>query len=81
MSRKKDIPPVAAVPAPRLLRIAQAAAYLGCTVWFLRGLLWSRRLPYIKLGRRFLVDRADLDTFVEYEKNVGGAPGRVQPRR
>jgi excisionase family DNA binding protein len=45
-----------------------AAAYLSCTVWCIRSLIWSRGIPYLKLGKRFLIDRADLDKLVEREK-------------
>jgi excisionase family DNA binding protein len=53
---------------PRLLTVKDAAAYLSCTVWCIRSLIWSRKIPYLKLGKRFLIDRADLDSFVEQEK-------------
>jgi excisionase family DNA binding protein len=59
----------------RLLRLAQAAAYLSCTIWQVRSLIWSRQLPAIKLGRRLLIDRTDLDRFVENKKTE--AAGRA----
>ncbi len=55
---------------PRLLRIKEAAAYLGATVWFLRSLAWSRTVPYVVFGKRILFDRADLDRYVESQKKV-----------
>jgi excisionase family DNA binding protein len=54
----------------RLLTVKGAAVYLNCTVWCIRNLIWSRRIPYLKLGKRFLIDRADLDNFVEEEKII-----------
>ncbi len=67
MPRKKPSP-VAAGPAPRLLRIAEAARYLGATVWFIRGLIWARQVPYLRLGKRYVIDVRDLDTFIERQK-------------
>jgi excisionase family DNA binding protein len=50
---------------PRLLTIKQAAAYLSCAVWQVRTLLWSKEIAHIKLGKKFLIDRNDLDLFVD----------------
>jgi len=55
---------------PRLLRISDAAKYMGCSVWFVRTLIWSRQVPHLKLGRRYLFDRSDLDRFIDLQKNV-----------
>lgn len=56
--------------APRLLSIPDAARYMGCTVWFVRTLIWSRQVQYLKLGKRFLLDRTDLDRFIDSQKSV-----------
>ena len=53
---------------PRLLRIKQAAEYLSVTPWFVRSLIWSRAIPFLLLGKRHLIDRADLDTYVDRMK-------------
>ena len=55
-------------PAPRLLTVQAAAEYLGVTVWFIRNLGWNKALPVIKLGNRWLFDRADLDAYVDRVK-------------
>ncbi len=61
-------------PGPsRLVTLAEAASYLATTVWAIRNLLWDGSLPYVKLGRRFLVDVRDLDRLVE------GLKQREQP--
>ena len=65
--RKKPLP-VAAGPTPRLLRIAEAARYLGATVWFIRGLIWARKVPYLRLGRRYVLDVRDLDNYIQRQK-------------
>jgi excisionase family DNA binding protein len=62
--------PVAAVPAvpmireiiaPRYLNVQQAAAYAGVTVWTIRGLIASGELKAAKFGKRFTLDRNQID--------------------
>lgn len=53
---------------PRLLRIREAAQYLSTTIWQLRTLTWSKQLPALKLGNRYVYDRTDLDAFIERQK-------------
>jgi excisionase family DNA binding protein len=53
---------------PRLLRISHAASYIGATPWFIRSLIWGNRIPYVTLGKRHLIDRKDLDAYVERVK-------------
>jgi excisionase family DNA binding protein len=55
-------------PTPRLLRIKQAATYLGGTEWFVRTLIWGREIPFLKLGKRLLLDRSDLDRYIDSQK-------------
>ena len=53
---------------PRLLRIKEAAEYLGASVWFVRTLVWEDKIPFLHLGQRFVIDRADLDRFIDASK-------------
>jgi hypothetical protein len=67
---------------PRLLNMRQAAAYLGCSFstardYVLQGLIPVVDMPPLraregdrqrKTLRRVLIDRADLDTFIESRK-------------
>jgi excisionase family DNA binding protein len=53
---------------PRLLGVKAAAAYLGCAIWAVRTLAYSRTVPHLKIGNRTLFDRADLDCYVEAQK-------------
>ncbi len=53
---------------PRLLRIPEAAHYLSATPWFIRSKLWAGEIPFLRLGKRFLIDRADLDSFIDRQK-------------
>lgn len=67
---------------PRLLSMRQAAAYLGCSFWttrdyVLQGILPALNMPPLrarqgdrqrKTLRRVLIDREDLDAFIEQRK-------------
>jgi hypothetical protein len=71
---------------PRLLNLRQAAASLGCSFWtardyVLQGLIPAVDMPPLrprpgdsqrKTLRRVLVDRADLDAFIESRKRRDG---------
>jgi len=57
---------------PRLLTIKAAAAYLSATVWAVRTLLWQQEIRHTQIGRRILIDRADLDAFVNQRLAAGG---------
>lgn len=56
----------------RLLTLPEAAHYLGCTLWSVRELIWKGQLPYTRFGKRFQVDRRDLDELVDREKRSEG---------
>jgi excisionase family DNA binding protein len=63
--------PIAVAPAvleSRLLTIQQTAAYMGATVWFVRSLIWSRNIPFVKFGNRLLLDKKNLDEYIEAQK-------------
>jgi excisionase family DNA binding protein len=57
-----------ASPEPRYLTIKAAAAYASLTVWFVRELIWGRKVPYARLGNRYVIDRLDLDNFMQSQK-------------
>lgn len=50
---------------PRMVTIKQAAAYCSCAVWSIRQAIWSKELRACMIGRRFLIDRSDLDRFID----------------
>lgn len=56
----------------RLLSIKDSARYLGLSVWFVRTLLWDGKLPFLAVAGKHMIDRKDLDAFVEREKQVHG---------
>lgn len=52
----------------RLVSMTRAAEYLGLSYWTIRGLLNRGEVPYIRSGRRILIDRNDLDGWIEVNK-------------
>lgn len=71
---------------PRLLNMRQAAAYLGCSFWTARDYVLQGLIPVVDLPplraregdrqrktlRRVLIDRSDLDAFIESHKRRDG---------
>ncbi len=55
----------------RLFDLKQAAEYLqsvgagGTTLYFIRSLVNSGRLPHVRLGRRFYVTKVAIDSWLE----------------
>ena len=61
------------VSEPRLLSQQEAARYLGISYWTVRDLVFRREIPFIKIGRRILIDRLDLDAYLDRSKIHTGA--------
>ena len=69
--------------SPRLLNLRQMADYLGCSYWTVRDWVLAGFVPVVELPplrpregerarttlRRVLVDRADVDAFIEARKS------------
>lgn len=55
---------------PRLLPLQDAAKYLGAHLHFVRDLIWSKELPYLKFGKRYVVEVRDLDEYIERMKRA-----------
>jgi excisionase family DNA binding protein len=55
---------------PRLLDVKQAAGYLSCSVWFARGIAWSNACKHVKLGKKILFDKSDLDAYIDRMKEA-----------
>jgi excisionase family DNA binding protein len=49
----------------RWLRIEQAAKYASVSVHFVKQLVRKREIVPIKAGKYFLIDRLDLDKYLE----------------
>jgi len=60
-----------ASPGRRLVRVREAAEYLGSSPWKVRQLIADRRIPFVQDGDGpFWVDIRDLDSFIERNKRV-----------
>jgi excisionase family DNA binding protein len=57
----------------RWLDVKSAAAHLGVTVSFVRSLLWDGEVPFVRAGKRFIVDRQDLDAWAVRSKERNAA--------
>lgn len=55
---------------PRLLRIPEAAAYLGATNWFVEELVRANSIPFLTVGKYRVIDICDLDAWIEKEKGA-----------
>ena len=56
------------VPMKRLFSVKELVKEVGATEWYWRTQIWSGRLPYVKVGRKKLVDREDIDKFISKNK-------------
>ena len=52
----------------RLFDLNSAARYVGVSYWSLKTLLNNGEIPFIRIGRRLLVDRCDLDGWIDRNK-------------
>jgi len=52
----------------RLLSVEEAATYLGVQKSTIYSWAWRRKIPSVKMGRRLLFDREDLDRIIEERK-------------
>jgi len=71
-----------AVPAlcPRLLDLEAAGQYCGVSYWTMRDLVFAREIPHVTFPnprtragrpiRRILIDRHDLDSFIDKNKQT-----------
>jgi len=56
-----------------LLNLKGLVATYGLTTWFWRTAIWRGDLPYLQLGRKMVVDRRDVEAWIERNKVVEGA--------
>lgn len=56
----------------RLYSIEEASIYLGRSVWGVREMLWAGKIPYIKDGRRILIDIKDMRAWIRQNKMTFG---------
>ncbi len=55
-------------PAIRLYSLDGAASYLSISFWSVRTLIERGEIPIVRMGRRILVDREDLDSWISQRK-------------
>jgi len=81
--------------SPRLLNLRQMADYLGCSYWTARDWVLAGLVPVVELPplrpregerarqtlRRVLVDREDLDRFIEARKRGGSQDVQSRARQ
>jgi hypothetical protein len=60
------------IPRKRLYTIPESAEYLGHTEWGVRSLIWAKKLPVVRHGRKQWLDIYDLDNFIEKNKKFAG---------
>jgi len=71
MSKSSDPKLAPSSIAPRLFRVLDIVKYLNCTVGFADGLMREGTLPVVVLGKRHLIDKKDLDDYIEKLKSEG----------
>ena len=54
----------------RLYSIKEAAIYLGRSVWAVREMLWAGKIPFVKDGKRILIDISDMEKWIEKNKTI-----------
>jgi excisionase family DNA binding protein len=69
-----------AIVVPRLMRIPDAAKYLSATTWQVETLLREKIIPSFVLGKRRVVDRLELDRYVE-RRNAMARTERAVPEK
>jgi len=58
-------------PGQRLLDIYQAANYIGVTHWTVRESINNGTIPYVKILKRKMIDKNDLDRIISQNKYRG----------
>jgi excisionase family DNA binding protein len=58
-------PAIPATAAPGYMNVREAATYLSIAVFTIRELIADGKLRHVKLGKRFIVKREDLDQLWE----------------
>ena len=65
-----ELPPQKPVPQ-RLLSVEQAAEYLGLSKWEVYKMIEDGTPPCVRRGKRKLVDKKDLDDWIDKNKEGG----------
>jgi excisionase family DNA binding protein len=54
----------------RLLSVKEAGTVLGLGEWRVRTLVWRMELPFVRIGRRIMIDIRDLENFILANKTA-----------
>jgi excisionase family DNA binding protein len=67
---KKPIASSTVIPfvGPRMFSIEKAAEYICVSVDVMRDMVREKKIPYVPNGRRYTIDRLDLDKWIEKSK-------------
>jgi excisionase family DNA binding protein len=68
---QKEPPESAQQPSPRLFNVQQAATYSGTSVWQVRQWLHAGDLKAARVGKKDLIDRTALDSFLDGLFRIG----------
>lgn len=52
----------------RLYSIKELSQEIGGTEWYWRNQIWDRRLPFVQVGRKMLIDINDVEKFISENK-------------
>ena len=55
-------------PEALLVDIKTAAKLLSATPWAIRSLLWGGEIPFVRIGKKHLIDPADLRAYIQRNK-------------
>ena len=58
------------ISSKRLYTIKELVKEIGATEWFWRTQIWNGKLPYIQVGRKMLIDREDIEAFIQKNKSI-----------
>lgn len=54
----------------RLLGFKDVVEEFGMTMWFWRSRVWAKEIPAINMGRKIIIDRKDIEAFIQKNKQV-----------
>ncbi len=77
--KKPAVANVIPFSGPRLMSPEKAAEYIGRSLDVMYAMIDSGEVPFVRNGRRYTIDRVDLDKWIDAKKESNAAPwpGRV----
>lgn len=70
--KKPSSPSVSTLPQveSRYCTIPEAATYIRARVWTIRTLIWQKQIPHARIGKRIVLDKRDLDNYLQSQKQA-----------